>query len=93
MRGQLRRVGRDAKLFLLPARDEGQPDIVDLRKGALVDRDQVAARRVITDRTLDQRVDLGEVGRRLLDHLAAIAGAVAELEKNSDWVVLPLRWI
>src|SRR3990167_5007008 len=59
--------------------------VLDLRKGALVDRDQVAARRVITDRTLDQRVDLGEVGlgQRLL--------ALVERDGDRDTAQLALR--
>src|SRR3546814_7619754 len=42
--------------------------VFDLYERALVDRDDVAARGVIADRTLHQAVDLGEVGlsQRLL---------------------------
>jgi len=31
MRGELCRIGNNPKLLLLPARDEGQPDVIDLR--------------------------------------------------------------
>src|SRR3546814_20885243 len=48
---------------------EGGRRVFDLYERALVDRDDVAARGVIADRTLPKAVDLGEAGLRpgLLD--------------------------
>src|SRR3546814_8001159 len=43
---------------------EGGRRVFDLYERALVDRDDVAARGVIADRTLLQAVELGEVGLR-----------------------------